>query len=105
MNELGPIRTNALFVLFDEGLGVRAAARELGISKDTSTKYREKWIKENLQRAYDLLWDGDCEGCDKITAKLPEDRVIAMLNCWSQDWENDYDHRRGKPGVKMSEWY
>lgn len=40
-----------------------------------------------LQRAYDLLWDGDPLGCDALTEFIPSADVAKMLN----DWSNDQD--------------
>lgn len=42
-------------------------------------------IEAMLQRAYDLLWDGDGEACDAITEWLPLDRVREMLDAWVDD--------------------
>ena len=33
-----------------------------------------------LQRAYDLLWDGDTDGCDALIEFLPSDDVTKMLD-------------------------
>lgn len=52
--------------------------------------------KAMLQRAYDLLWDGQGEACDALTEFLPSADVIRMLNAWSDDQEG----REPK-----SEWY
>lgn len=38
-----------------------------------------------LQRAYDLLWDGDCLGSDALTEFLPSKDVDRMFACWSDD--------------------
>src|SRR5688572_23338666 len=40
-----------------------------------------------LQRAYDLLWDGDAMGCDALTEFLPSKDVDKMMACWSADFE------------------
>lgn len=49
-----------------------------------------------LQRAYDLLWEGNCEACDAITEFLPSRDVEEMLAAWL------HDHTGGKP---TSRWY
>jgi len=49
-----------------------------------------------LQRAYDLLWDGNCAGCDALTEWLPSDDVTAMLDAWSDDQDNK---------TPRSKWY
>jgi len=85
MNVLTPEKITALRALFERGIGVRAAAREIGCNRGTAARYRHAWIEAELQRAYDLLWDGDGEACDAITAKLPDKDVIAMLDAWSDD--------------------
>jgi hypothetical protein len=41
-----------------------------------------------LQRAYDLLWDGDALGCDAILEFLPSGDVDALLNAWSADFDD-----------------
>jgi hypothetical protein len=38
-----------------------------------------------LQRAYDLLWDGDWSACDAIIEFLPSADVEKMLNAYDQD--------------------
>jgi hypothetical protein len=40
-----------------------------------------------LQRAYDLLWDGDALGCDALIEFLPSKDVDKMMACWSDDFE------------------
>lgn len=54
-----------------------------GLLPNGSDKDRLK--QAMLQRAYDLLWDGDCMGCDALTEFLPGTDVEAMLDAWSQD--------------------
>lgn len=49
-----------------------------------------------LQRAYDLLCDGDATACDALCEFLPSIEVDAMLSAWSQDQD------AGKP---LSKWY
>lgn len=38
-----------------------------------------------LQRAYDLLWDGDCMGCDALIEFLPSRDVDEMFRAWDND--------------------
>lgn len=38
-----------------------------------------------MQRAYDLMWDGDTSGCDAIAEFLPEKDANAMFDAWLQD--------------------
>lgn len=73
----------------DRGLSASAVAREIGCNKKTALDYRRQWIEQELQRAYDVLWDGDGEGCDAITAKLPDKEVRAMLDAWMDDYCDD----------------
>lgn len=49
---------------------------------------KERLREAMLQRAYDLLWDGDSAGCDAICEFLPADDVEKMLDAWSADQEN-----------------
>jgi hypothetical protein len=42
-----------------------------------------------LQRAYDLLWDGDAMGCDALTEFLPSKDVDKMFSCWSSDFDGE----------------
>lgn len=42
-----------------------------------------------LQRSYDLLWDGDCSGCDAILEFVPSKDADKMLACWSSDFDGD----------------
>lgn len=51
-----------------------------------------------LQRAYDLLWDGDCMGADALMEFLPSKDVEAMLSAWTDDW-SDSDK------AQKSRWY
>lgn len=59
---------------------------------------KDQLKKAMLQRAYDLLWDGDTEGCDALIEFLPSDDVRQMLDAWSADVEPG-------PEVIRSEWY
>lgn len=38
-----------------------------------------------LQRAYNLLWDGDCAGCDALLEFLPSNDAERMLNAYGDD--------------------
>ena len=38
-----------------------------------------------LQRAYDLMWDGDCTACDALAEFLPEEDVTRMFDAWERD--------------------
>ena len=38
-----------------------------------------------LQRAYDLLWDGDFLACDALIEFLPESDADKMMSAWSDD--------------------
>jgi hypothetical protein len=42
-----------------------------------------------LQRAYDLLWDGDCMGCDALIEFMPSKDADKMFACWSSDCDGD----------------
>lgn len=43
-------------------------------------------LKEGmLQRAYDLLTDGDTNGCDALLEFLPSRDVEQMIDAWSDD--------------------
>jgi hypothetical protein len=53
-----------------------------------------------LQRAYDLLWDGDAFGCDALLEFLPSTDADALLNAWCADQDND---DANKP--ERSKWY
>lgn len=50
-----------------------------------------------LQRAYDLLWDGDTMGCDALTEFLPSSEVDAMMTAWGDDFDSDE--------AQKSRWY
>ena len=45
-----------------------------------------------MQRAYDLIWDGDGMGCDALLEFLPSDSAEEILNAW----ENDLDEEAPK---------
>lgn len=38
-----------------------------------------------LQRAYDLMWDGDCSGCDALAEFLPSAEADRMFDAWERD--------------------
>lgn len=43
-------------------------------------------LKEALmQRAYDLLWDGNCDGCDAILEFLPSKDAEIVLSAFGND--------------------
>lgn len=50
-----------------------------------STNATDRLKDAMLQRAYDLLWDGDALGCDSLIEFLPEKDVDRMFACWSDD--------------------
>lgn len=85
MNFLPLEKVGRLNSLFDEGVGVRASAREVRCNRNTASRYYRFWVRLTLQRAYDLLWEGDCEGCDKLTAKVPAAQAKEMLDAWLDD--------------------
>lgn len=111
MNVLDPKKVRRLYALFSYGHGVRESARLAGVNRNTATRYRREFdrVRPELQRAYDALWDHDCETCDAINALLPEPAVMAMLGAWSDDqdglmprskfydgeWNGDPDNRSG----------
>lgn len=87
MNMLAPAKAKRLYRLFSYGHGLRESARLVGCDRKTARRYRDYWLRyrTQLQRAYDVLWDGDGEGCDAITADLPESMVETMLDAWLDD--------------------
>ena len=85
MNELHYEKIEKLFAAFAAGRGIRATAREVGCNRETVARYRRAWIKAKLQAAYDLLCDGNSDGCDAITALLPKPQVMEMLDAWLDD--------------------
>lgn len=38
-----------------------------------------------MQRAYDMLWDGNCDGCDAILEFLPSKDADIVLNAYGDD--------------------
>lgn len=50
-----------------------------------STDATDRLKAAMLQRAYDLLWDGDFSGSDALTEFLPSNDVDKMFQCWSDD--------------------
>lgn len=49
-----------------------------------------------LQRAYDLMWDGDAVGCDALVEFLPSSDVDAMFAAWQSDQEAKGDGPRSR---------
>lgn len=60
---------------------------------------KDKLKNAMLQRAYDLLWDGECEACDALTEFLPSDDVTKMLDVWLDDVDPN------TPEERRSSWY
>lgn len=50
---------------------------------DTDGKSRLK--EAMMQRAYDLIWDGDCQGADALLEFLPSDDATKVLDAWERD--------------------
>ena len=53
-----------------------------------------------LQRAYDLLCDGDAAGCDAILEFVPSADADALLNAWSQDQDDSEEGKKPR-----SKWH
>lgn len=87
MNILAPAKAKHLYRLFSYGHGIRESARLAGVNRGTAQRYMTDWLRyrSELQRAYDVLWEGDGEACDAITASLPEQMVAAMFDAWLDD--------------------
>lgn len=87
MNTLAPAKAKHLYRLFSYGHGIRESARLAGVNRKTASNHRVLWLRyrAQLQRAYDTLWEGNGEGCDAITADLPEPMVTAMFDAWLDD--------------------
>lgn len=90
MNKLDPKKAKHLYSLFTYGHGIREAARLAGVNRSTSTRHHAIWlvVRADLQRAYDALWEGEAETCDAINAPLPEPAVMAMLDAWLDDQDD-----------------
>lgn len=56
-----------------------------------STNATDRLKEAMLQRAYDLLWDGDCMGCDALIQFLPSKDVDRMFEAWQEDQTNNAD--------------
>lgn len=54
--------------------------------------------KGMLQRAYDLMWDGEAEQADAIMEFLPSRDVNQMLDAWLDDFTTD-------DAAPKSEWH
>lgn len=46
---------------------------------------KDKLKNAMLQRAYDLMWDGDCGSCDALLQFLPSMDADALLDDWEKD--------------------
>lgn len=79
------------------GMTCNSIAGAVGCNRKTVMAYRRQIIDAELQRAYDVLWDGDGEACDEITANLPTKDVKAMLDCWLDDQD--------PKNTAKSKWY
>lgn len=56
---------------------MRATARKTIRDRKTVARYRRKWIDGLLQKAYDLMCEGEFDAVDTITAKLPVQKLAA----------------------------
>lgn len=74
----------------------RQRATFAGVGKSSPKKRRAAM----LQRAYDLIWDGDGTGCDALAEFLPEADVEEMFDAWDHDQQGQMPRSRfygGKP--------
>lgn len=78
-----------LYVMFEAGYRITKSANEVGINRKTSRRYYRLWIDEQLQKAYDALWDGDDKLCDAVNFYLPDTSVREMLDAWLDDQTED----------------
>jgi hypothetical protein len=53
----------------------------------TSSNATDRLKAAMLQRAYDLMWDGDPISCDVLAEFLPEADVDRMFAAWESDQE------------------
>lgn len=49
-----------------------------------------------LQRAYDLLWDGDGLACDALLEFLPSNDIDRMFSAWDNDQSAGHDQPRSE---------
>lgn len=49
------------------------------------SRAKDKFVSAMLQRAYDLMWDGQCLECDAISEFLPSALVEKMFTAWNSD--------------------
>ena len=91
MNILKPAKVRELCRMFAYGTGVRDTARASGVNRGTVAKYRREWARwrPECQRAYDLLWDGDGEGWDRIMVFVPDPIALATGDAWQDDQDDD----------------
>lgn len=53
-------------------------------SSDATDRLKEAM----MQRAYDLLWDGDSFGCDALLEFIPSADANRLLSSWSDDQDD-----------------
>lgn len=54
-----------------------------------STNATDRLREAVMQRAYDLLWDGDGQGCDALLEFLPSKSADEILNAWDNDQDGN----------------
>ena len=59
-------------------------------SSDATDRLKEAM----MQRAYDLIWDGDGQACDALLEFLPSNDADAILDAWEKDQEDDNPRSR-----------
>jgi hypothetical protein len=61
-----------------------------------STNATDRLKEAMLQRAYDLMWDGDGLACDALSEFLPERDVTTMFDAWENDQFPEKDRPRSR---------
>lgn len=55
-----------------------------------------------LQRAYDLMWDGNCMACDALVEFLPSAAVDKMFEAWQNDQDGKSPRSRFYDGKDVA---
>lgn len=90
------LRKTATALSKEHAAGVRAkdeiAAEEKRIERQRTlftmlgdTRVIDRLKAAMLQRAYDLMWDGDCTATDALVEFLPRADVERMFDAWMED--------------------
>lgn len=77
---------------YHEGEGRRIGRQRTRMAMVPDSRAKDSLMEAMLQRAYDLIWDGDFLACDALCEFLPSASVEKMFAAWASDQEGKMPH-------------